>query len=92
VYLPLPVIAVMSSSPPHPSSSSGQRLNAQGQGLVPGQIWPPIIDAFRCFGALVGHFILRKVAAAFDDSKALVDAAGRGGGGSGGLGSLGVSE
>ena len=80
-----------------PPSSSGQRLGAQGQGLStqgqgPGVVWPPIVDAFRCFGALVGHFILRKVAAAFDDSKALVDAAGSWGGGSGGLGSLGVSE
>ena len=87
VYLPLPVIAAMSLSP---TSASGQRPSAQGQG--PGVVWPPIVDAFRCFGALVGHFILRKVAAAFDDSKALVDAAGSWGGGSGGLGSLGVSE
>ena len=46
-------------------------------------VWPPIVDAFRCFGALVGHFILRKVAAAFEDSKALVDAADRGGSGLG---------
>ena len=47
----------------------------------------------------MGHFILRKVAAAFDDSKALVEGEGResssssgSGSGRGGLGQLGVGN
>jgi len=82
VYLPLPVVvhvppptAGTAHPAPHPIPAPAPHpIPAAAPAPAPELVWQPLLDAYKAFGALVGHFMLRKIASAHEDAKAIVAA------------------